>query len=1549
MLIKCSDWRIAKIKPQDNRFTSKNLGMAIIPAILQRLNIGKLVTAGIVSTTTAWYLTDSSPLRAQITSDGTLDTEVNTANDVTEITGGSKAGSNLFHSFDDFSVATDSTAFFNNASNISNIISRVTGGNLSNIDGLIKANGSANLILLNPSGISFGANARLDIGGSFLGTTAESLLFEDGTVFSATDTQTTPILTISVPVGLQLGQKSENITVSGTGHNLSVSDPVFSAIALGEESGLKVNSGQTLALVGGEVILDGGTISAPGGKIELGSVAEGIVNISLTDSNLNLGYENIAAFDNIQLRSQALADASGTKSISAGSIQVNGRQLALNDGSLLLVQNQSEETAGTIDIDTSESVTVSGTNNDGTIRSSITNETLGLGRGGDIKISTSQLTVDGGATIVAKTLPPGIATGGDLEIDASELVQVIGASSINPSVTSSIVAASFGEGDGGNNTITTDFLNAIAGGTIAATVFNTGNGGDLNITANAIELEGIEPNVFAPSALTASTLGAGNAGSLTVDTSSLKISQGARVDASTAAAGNAGNVAISASDSITIDGTVPESVNPSLIVSAANILDPTLQEVLRLPSVPSGNSGNITIATPKLDITAGGQLTVRNDGSGDAGNLLVEADTISLSDGGGITASTQAGKVGNINLQVQDSLSLSRNSQISSDNFGKLTGGAISINTDLLNISDRSFITTTTFGAGNGGNIDILAQDINITGTGFTQFQENFQIAALDGTLQPETRGTGIFIGTVDNGTAGTLNIDTNSLSLSQGAVIFSPVFTAGTGGQLNINAAEFNLDASALQAGAGPASVSSGSSGDINIETENLEVSNGGTIINLTLGDAAGGNIKIEAAESVKISDTPPDAFLLTGIYTNTSLGLGTGGDIDLNTQNLQIADAVIASNTGALFPDGTIIPVGGKGGNINIQAADSVEVGGIPMGLAFTRGIGTTTYSDSDAGDLTVATGKLVISDGADFSVATIGSGDGGQLTIDATDSVELIGTKNVGGINQGGLLATSGRRELSNIVSTGKAGNISLTAPELTVSNGASIDVQSLGVGDAGNLAITADSILLADQGNLSAATQVGMGGDIEVNTNTLKIDRGLINASVLGKGTGGNIEIIARDSVEIIGSGFDNLQENFFNLRFLSPETLANLDPDGLIQGILAATIDEGMAGTIDIQTDNLQLNNGSLIATATVINGTAGSIALDIAETLQVDDSVITASTIFSGQGGDINIDTGELEVLAGGQIIASTLGSGDGGNLTINAADSVTIKGKGTRLNDTVNFDTELEISPDSINSAGIVTQLNINNNSAISVASSGTGDAGTLQINADSIFLDQQGTISAATQSGTGGNIFIDVDNVIWRGQSTTTATSTEAGDGGNIFINANNLVALESSQLAAEANEGMGGNINIETQGLFVCQECQISASSQLGVDGVVEIETIRPVTQLEAVDLPQQLTQPQEAVAIACKADSQANSSELTITGRGGLPPRPQEPLSSQSLITFGNYATTQPKRSPEATENTSQLPPAAHSWYLNDRGTVVLATQTTTIPNNVTATNPDCHVR
>lgn len=464
-------------------------------------------------------LGSTSTARGQIVPDGTLpnSTVVTPNGDINVIEQGTRVGGNLFHSFSEFSVPTGGEAFFNNTLDIQNIINRVTGGNISNIDGTIRANGTANLFLINPNGIILGPNAKLNIGGSFISSTANRIKFADGSEFSATNPQAPPLLLINVPIGLQYGSNPGAIQVTGTGHNLSVKVPIFTPYQReSSDSGLRVMPGNTLALVGGDITISGGTLSAESGRIELGSVRDGLVGISPISGGWTLDYSGVESFGDIRLNSQALADVSGAGS---GSIRVQAQNLEIRDGSLLWSQNRAPQPSGNISVNTSESIQLIGTNPNGTIRSGLTTEAFG-GTGGDIAVSTKRLDISGAAHIAAVTYSP--ATAGNVTVNASESTRVAGVSPINPSFASAIIATTYGSGDGGNNTVSTGRLTIEGGATVSAVTFGSGKAGFVSVRAtDSVEVTGIEPNTSVPSNITVSTLGEGTAGNLTLNTGSL--------------------------------------------------------------------------------------------------------------------------------------------------------------------------------------------------------------------------------------------------------------------------------------------------------------------------------------------------------------------------------------------------------------------------------------------------------------------------------------------------------------------------------------------------------------------------------------------------------------------------------------------------------------------------------------------------------------------------------------------------------------------------------------------------------------------------------------------------------------------------------------------------------------------------------------------------------------------------------------------------------------------------------------------------------------------
>ncbi|MGA1263686.1 MAG: filamentous hemagglutinin N-terminal domain-containing protein, partial [Prochlorothrix sp.] len=160
------------------------------------------------------------------------------------ITGGSSQGSNLFHSFSQFNVAEGQRVYFANPDGIGAILGRVTGGDPSQILGALGVDGGADLFLLNPNGILFGENARLDLSGSFQASTAERWMFADGQEFSAVNPQAAPLLTIQP-------QASQTYALDFKGDILN-------------EGNLAVGAGETLTLAGNQVT-NRGYLAAPGG------------------------------------------------------------------------------------------------------------------------------------------------------------------------------------------------------------------------------------------------------------------------------------------------------------------------------------------------------------------------------------------------------------------------------------------------------------------------------------------------------------------------------------------------------------------------------------------------------------------------------------------------------------------------------------------------------------------------------------------------------------------------------------------------------------------------------------------------------------------------------------------------------------------------------------------------------------------------------------------------------------------------------------------------------------------------------------------------------------------------------------------------------------------------------------------------------------------------------------------------------------------------------------------------------------------------------------
>ncbi|WP_341530482.1 S-layer family protein [Nostoc sp. UHCC 0302] len=733
----------------------------------------------------------SSPVNAQIVPDNTLPINSSVAPGCTACTieGGTVRGSNLFHSFNEFSVPTSGEAFFNNAALIQNIFARVTGNLVSNIDGLMRANGIANVFLLNPNGIIFGKNAALNIGGSFLASTAKTINFADGTEFSAITQQAVPLLTISVPIGLQYGVNPRRIEVKGDSQGRRTTQELIDTT-----NALRVPATKTLALVGGDISLQGATLKTAGGRIELGSVKDNsFVSLLPISKGFALSYDGVQNFGNIQLSQLSSVDASGNAS---GDIQVQGRRITLSDGSGIETSTLGAEKGGNLVINATESLELFGRSADGQFFTGLFADTRSTGDAGDLKINTQNLLVQDGAQVSAST--SGSGRSGFLTVTAND-VQIMGTSVDGSSVSALYVLAS-STGDAGKLTINTQKLLVQDGGQVIAGTISQGQGGFLTVNANDVQLISESADGQFPSGLFTSTYSSGNAGDLKINTQRLLVQDGAEVSASTFGRGKGGSLTVTAKDvqvigqsadsqfpgglfaqtqstgdagNLTINtqqllvkdgaqvsaGTLGAGKGGSLTVTADDVQvvgtsanGQTKSGLFAVAGLGStGNAGDLTISTDKLLVQDGAIVTVKSITEGIAGNLIINANSIRLNNNATIDANTQAVNTdpnieqATINLRSRE-LILLRSSNITTNAFGEnVIGGNINIDTDVLVAFDDSDISanSTDF---RGGNVRIAAEAIigtqfrnaptsnsDITATGANpQFNGNVQINAPD-------------------------------------------------------------------------------------------------------------------------------------------------------------------------------------------------------------------------------------------------------------------------------------------------------------------------------------------------------------------------------------------------------------------------------------------------------------------------------------------------------------------------------------------------------------------------------------------------------------------------------------------------------------------------------------------------------------------------------------------------------------------------------------------------------------------------------------------------
>lgn len=772
------------------------------------LSGGSFLASGLCLSRLLWPV----PATAQINPDGTLGAEQSlvtpgTVNGLPAdlIRGGAIRGGNLFHSFTDFNVGNTQRVYFENPGAVSRIIGRVTGNTTTSIDGTLGILGNADLFLFNPNGIAFGPNTVLDLNGSFVATTAATILFPGNLEFSAANPQTPSSLTIDLPISLRFSANPGSIDMLDS--SLSIIQP-----------------GNTLTLIGGDILLDDSNLSVAAGLIELASLGPNS-SVSLLPYALGwqLDYTLSNSFQDISLINNSIVGATGF--LGGTEIRLQGRHISLTEASQIDTSTYDANDAGDINIVATESLLLSGARvfgpglpvRPGGLTSQV-NFNFGrpvTGSAGDITVSARQLIIEEGANINNDTFGEGDA--GNITVYASDSIDIRGSSVLLPDHNSGISSQSYNRfsrpqiGNAGNLDLRTRSLFVRNGGAIITATSTSAQGGDINIQASEqVDISGAGLGLtitnFQPSGIATQTTGTGAAGNLLLTTPVLRVRDGGVIAADTQGSGLAGRITVRASDLIELTGTsqllspINRFFGSSIIASStgtnnAGEIDIKTRNLLLTDgaqiealTIGSGNAGtlalriseNILISGTNPDGSSSSGIYYDTLGAGDAGDLEVSARNITLLNGGRISASTSGmGRGGIIDVEADNQLLVSGTSasgrrsglyfdssssgdaqgisvsafrldlenggQLTVDGTGTGSPGDIVVNSNVVTLANGSSIRATTSFA-DGGNIIFNSQNLIFMGCCNNEITAEARNNANGGNIRFDFAGQGGFI-----------------------------------------------------------------------------------------------------------------------------------------------------------------------------------------------------------------------------------------------------------------------------------------------------------------------------------------------------------------------------------------------------------------------------------------------------------------------------------------------------------------------------------------------------------------------------------------------------------------------------------------------------------------------------------------------------------------------------------------------------------------------------------------------------------------------------------
>ncbi|GEM_PF-2448128 len=1480
--------------------------------------------------------TEKTLAQLPLTPDNSLGSQVTPNQQIRGVTadlieGGASLNDNLFHSFSEFNVNELQNVYFANPTGINNILTRVTGNNSSNINGTLGVDGNANLFLINPQGILFGNNAKLDLNGSFLATTAEEVLINNNFVNIGTASKD-ELLNINPNVfftnALRNSQINQNkITLNGvvnsdnvnsvtlsTGEFINNSgnfningDLIFNLNAVTPQTqlsstninnainamGNNVNStiinlfnpeGETATFAGETininknvtiqahnpaiittddngfitniqptVILDGENsrevvtinnaivnlnnlgikngsinfedISGIGGGININEESSVTINNSLISNNFSYSIGGGINNDNsnLTLNNSQISD---NFSINAGGIN-NNRGINNNNGKLiinnsLISHNLSSYNTGGISNNGDLII------NNSQISDNFSQDTGGISNNGDLTVNNSIISNNSAGTGTG-----GIRNNGNANLSHSSVInnnsQSIGGiyNTGNLNITNSNISDNSGNQGGGiNNSGYLKIINSNLSHNEA--IFSGGaidNNGNLNITNS---------NIFDNSANQGGAISNSNYW-LHNDSGNINIENSSIFNNSANQGGAIYNNATNIESSIILNNTIfNNNTSVDIFSNEEGIQIFKNNQILNNFIAEGGilkTEGNVTINANSLTFQDTNPDTLNNL-FGINNTLILNTPELIIQD-----SIINTSNYSNFSLSPQNPQNFNIINSTISTNGNNLTFSLGNASLNLIDTDINSNSNTKqsgTINISNSGNINLNNSRIFITsepGINLTGGDLNINTNTLN-----LTNFSLIDTSTYSEGNAGNININATNMNLNQYSIIRSLTTNQGNAGDifLNINNA-VNLDNLSIISTAATVN-SSGNSGNINLNANSLALKNGSQLQALTQGSGQAGSIFANINQDILISGfgtenpTTNPLNLINVISNNNQIG-----EI-LSHDTLATAQLLTNSNFGVNSLDNpnqnvefsTRIPytsIEGNGDNtvdiysfevkagtrmvfdIDISEDDHViyheNTCNGPMCIDY-----PTIYQSNLKFTLLDSNGNILASN--DNAVITLG-GEGSSVNFDPylkyTFSEGGIYYLKVTGTDNNGV---RGQLNNANILGQPLSNFVNISADNTNLQNNIIANV------------IT--SLWLTDyQDNLINLTII----DNKVVYDPYEFNSELNLEKLAINNFGSDILNIPAEYNEL-----NNLKIGLFQINILSKLENNNFTSGDIWiyeNGLKPVTYNLNISAETPLIEGIGSINNitPSGIFTSTSGVGNAGNITLNSATLNIQEGGEISAKTSGSGNGGTININANNYVNVGTGVenfapvITVETSNSGQAGNINLNTpnftlSETARITATATETATNLQGGGSINLSANNMNLAGIV---------GIFAETKGQTPAGTLllqtyQNNPDlNINLFPNSKISASTfASGNGGNLIVTAPNSITiNGAGILAVETSGSGNAGNILMTTNNLNLTNGVTVSAStSNSGNAGNINVNVNNLNLTNNSTIQTNT-------------------------------------------------------------------------------------------------------------------------------------